>query len=314
MHRATLYNRPFLARATVAALVLALPAVAVLARHGRATAVAPKQTPATPPQPATATPHPTAPAAAPPAATETPTPTPGPISRNVVVLDPAHGGSDGGSRIGDTLLEKDVTLAFAFRLRALLVARGFTVAMTREADAPMGPGGQPLTLDDRAGIANHPHAVACLLLHATAAGTGVHLYGSELNPAPVEVALLPWLTAQAAWVPQSGALKTQLGLALTRAGIPLVSSRASVRPVDSLTCPAVVVELAPEGDDPGSISGADYQQRVATALAGALVFWPRQAQPPPRMPAPPRHTAEAAAPAPHPAKAAPPAAVPEVLP
>jgi N-acetylmuramoyl-L-alanine amidase len=202
----------------------------------------------------------------------------GPLNRTTIVLDAAHGGADSGSRIGDSTLEKDVTLALAFRLRSLLTARGFTVVMTRDNDSA-------LALDDRAGITNHARAAACLLLHATGAGRGVHLYSSELDAVPAEAAVLPWLTAQAAWSSQSGQLKSSLGAALKRAGVPLVSSRASVRPVDSLTCAAVVVELAPEGDDDSSISDSNYQQRVAEAIAGALTFWPKQVQPPLRLPA-----------------------------
>jgi N-acetylmuramoyl-L-alanine amidase len=220
---------------------------------------------------------------------QTPAPAPpatAPLDRNVIVLDAAHGGVDSGSRIGDSTLEKDVTLALAFRLRSLLTARGFTVVMTRENDAALKPGppsagNSALTLDDRAGVANHAQAAACLLLHATGAGEGVHLYSSELDPAPAEAAVPPWLTAQAAWVTQSAQLKSKIGAALQRAKLPLVSSRASVRPVDSLTCPAVVVELAPESEDRNSITDSDYQQRVAEAIAGALVFWAQQVQPPP---------------------------------
>ena len=108
----------------------------------------------------------------------------------------------------------------------------------------------------------------------------MHLYSSELDSAPAETAVPPWLTAQAAWVSQSTQLEARIGAALQRAKLPLVSSRASVRPVDSLTCPAVVVELAPESEDRNSITDGDYQQRVAEAIAGALVFWAQQVQPP----------------------------------
>jgi len=231
---------------------------------------------------------------------QTPAPAPpatAPLNRNVIVLDAAHGGVDSGSRIGDSTLEKDVTLALAFRLRSLLAARGFTVVMTRENDAAQKPGApaagnSALTLDDRAGIANHAHAAACLLLHATGAGDGVHLYSSELDSAPAQAAVPPWLTAQAAWVSQSTQLEARIGAALQRAKLPLVSSRASVRPVDSLTCPAVVVELAPESEDRNSITDSDYQQRVAEAIAGALVFWAQQVQPPLLLPG--VHAAETA--------------------
>ncbi len=203
----------------------------------------------------------------------------------VILLDPAHGGLDSGSRISDATVEKDVTLSLAFKLRSLLSARGFAVVMTRDADSPTEPNaeGSPLTLDDRAGIANHSHAAACLLLHATGSGNGVHLYHSDLTATPGEPPVEPWLTAQAAWVPQSQRLETQLAAALTRAGIALVTSSASVRPVDSLTCPALVFELAPKGDDPDSINDADYQQHIAQSIADALVFWRNQVQPPVRL-------------------------------
>ncbi len=217
------------------------------------------------------------------------------LNRSVVVLDPAHGGADSGSRIGDALMEKDVTLALAFRLRSLLAARGFTVVLTRDSDAALSAGAQaaPLTLDDRAGTANHAHAAACLLIHATGRGTGVHLYGSDLEPTLDEAAPLPWLTAQSAWIPASLQLERGFGAALSRSHIPLVSSTASVRPVDSLTCPALVVELAPETEDVRSVNDAGYQERVATALAGALVVWENQVQAPLHLTTPtsPAHTA-----------------------
>jgi N-acetylmuramoyl-L-alanine amidase len=204
------------------------------------------------------------------------------FNRLMVVLDPAHGGTDGGSHIGESTVEKNVTLALAFKLRSLLMARGFAVTMTRDADVPSQPdaSGSTLTLDDRAGIANHAHAVACLLLHATGSGTGVHLYKSELAALPHLPSVIPWATAQAAWISQSSALETQLANALTRASIPTISSSASVRPEDSLNCPALVVELAPTDSDPDSINNADYQQNVAQAIAGSLVFWRNQVQPP----------------------------------
>jgi N-acetylmuramoyl-L-alanine amidase len=216
-----------------------------------------------------------------------PVPAPILINRRVIVLDPAHGGIDSGSQISDTTVEKDVTLALAFRLRSMLTVRGFTVVMTREADSPseVDAAGTALTLDDRAGIANHAHAAACLLLHATGSGSGVHLYSSEMEATGGEPTVVPWLTAQAAWVPQSQLLEKQFATALTRAGIALVASSASVRPMDSLTCPALVVELAPKGDDADSVNDADYQQHVALSIAGALLFWGDQVQAPVRLPA-----------------------------
>jgi N-acetylmuramoyl-L-alanine amidase len=214
--------------------------------------------------------------------TSLPAPVPIQVNRRVIVLDPAHGGVDSGSQISDATVEKDVTLALAFRLRSSLTARGFTVVMTRDADTPSEPNvvGATLTLDDRAGLANHAHAAACLVLHATGSGEGVHLYRSELDASSGEPPVTAWLTAQAAWVPQSQVLEKQFVRAFTRSEIALVASSASVRPMDSLACPALVVELAPRGDDADSINDTDYQQHVALSIAGALLFWQNQVQPP----------------------------------
>jgi len=55
-----------------------------------------------------------------------------------------------------------------------------------------------------------------------------------------------------------------------------------VRPVDSLTCPALVIELAPRTSDPATINDAAYQQRIAEAIATSLIFWQNQVQPPSR--------------------------------
>jgi len=211
-----------------------------------------------------------------------------PFHPDTIVIDPAHGGADSGSRISDSTVEKDVTLALAFRLRSLLTARGFNVVLTRADDkaANTTPPFAPLTLDDRAGIANHQRASACLLLHATARGNGIHLYTSELTPAEGEQTIEPWLTAQAPWVTQSQRLANSLGDAFNRARIPLVDGSASVRPLDSLTCPALVLELAPDTDDPDSINDAGFQQRVAQAAANALILWKSAVQPPPHI-APP---------------------------
>lgn len=54
----------------------------------------------------------------------------------VVVVDAGHGGIDGGTSRG-TLLEKDITLKAAQKLKALLEREGCTVVMTRNADVSL---------------------------------------------------------------------------------------------------------------------------------------------------------------------------------
>ena len=196
-----------------------------------------------------------------------------PPPRFMVVLDAAHGGDDTGGKLSDGQLEKAFNLALSVRLRSLLAARGIQVVTTRESDA---------TVDSvrRAQIANHAIAQACLSLHASETGSGVHLFVSSLAPAqPSRFAA--WKTAQAAWVTRSLALAGDLNSALLHASLSVTLGRTSLPAVESMACPAVAVEVAPEAQlssAPGQppTAGLDdpaYQARVAEALAAALLEW-----------------------------------------
>lgn len=68
------------------------------------------------------------------------------LAFNVVVLDPGHGGVDGGTH-WNGLLEKTLTLDVAKRVESLLRDDGVTTVMTRRSD-------KVVSLDDRARLAN----------------------------------------------------------------------------------------------------------------------------------------------------------------
>jgi N-acetylmuramoyl-L-alanine amidase len=197
-----------------------------------------------------------------------------PTPRTIILLDPAHGGPDTGAHLPNNLLEKDITLAFATRLRALLATTGFTIISTRDADPTV-----PFSTDQRAEIANHAHPAACLILHVTDSGNGIHVVSSTLNPLrdPEEPhPTIPWNTAQSASVIQSLSLANEIGLALQQAKLPVILSRASIRPLDNLTCPAVAIEIAPltpAGSTPTQLTDATYQQNIAKTIAAGLTAW-----------------------------------------
>lgn len=192
--------------------------------------------------------------------------------RFVVVIDAAHGGDDAGAGLGGEV-EKAYTLAFSIRLRSLLTARGFSVVTTRESDVTLDP-------DRRAEDANHAGAQACLSLHATESGSGVHLFVSSLAPAGGE-SLHPWKTAQSSWILRSLSFAGVVNSALSHASVPVTLGRIALPAIDSMTCPAVTIEIAPErstdAQGPAGLDDPDYQARVADALAAALVEWRSQA-------------------------------------
>jgi N-acetylmuramoyl-L-alanine amidase len=191
----------------------------------------------------------------------------------VVVLDAAHGGDDAGGTLmlpsGKTEAEKAYTLTMSVRLRSLLAARGINVVTTREADVVIDP-------QHRAEIADHAGAQACLTLHASMSGSGVHLFLSSLAPA-APGRLTPWRTAQAGSEASSTALAGMLNSALLHAGVKVTIGRTNLATIDSMTCPAVAVEVAPPGTSEGSagegIDDPNYEASIADALAAGLLEW-----------------------------------------
>jgi N-acetylmuramoyl-L-alanine amidase len=190
-------------------------------------------------------------------------------ARFVLVLDAAHGGADSGGRLASGQMEKAATLALSVRLRSLLAARGISVVTTRETDVTIDP-------DRRAEIANRAKAEACLSLHATETGSGIHLFTSSLAPAP-PARFVAWRTAQASWVNRSLALAGAINSALLHASFNVTISRTALTAINSMTCPALAVEIAPARGPDGNVRAEpddpNYQASVANALATALLEW-----------------------------------------
>jgi N-acetylmuramoyl-L-alanine amidase len=113
----------------------------------------------TPPPTPTATPPPPTPTARP----EPPTPTPVAVAvagvdelyardgRNIVCIDPGHGGEDlGNVRVENgriTLQEKDIVLKHSLMLADRLRKKGFEVVLTRETDTEVNPSNEDVNGD-----------------------------------------------------------------------------------------------------------------------------------------------------------------------
>ena len=56
----------------------------------------------------------------------------------IILIDPGHGGIDGGAKSKNGTIEKEINLQIACKLRDYLVDEGYIVYMTRENDASIG--------------------------------------------------------------------------------------------------------------------------------------------------------------------------------
>lgn len=97
---------------------------------------------------------------------------------DTVVLDAGHGGDDEGARGAQGIVEKELVLDVARRLRARLNAAGLQVLLTRERDVYV-------PLEDRTTIANEARGDLFISIHANAASAraarGIETYFLSLE-------------------------------------------------------------------------------------------------------------------------------------
>ena len=188
----------------------------------------------------------------------------------LIVIDPGHGGADPGTQ-HNGLVEKQLTLDIAQRLRALLVAQGWTVRMTRETDidplsadilAKMRADGKPKA-DDRAYLQTR-----CDVANDLGARMFISIH---INSAPSESAhgtTVYW------YKPQDAALAQ----AIERSVIPLAGTQddgtrhENFYVVRHATMPAVLIETA-FATNPGDVAllrQPSFLQNVAQGIANGV--------------------------------------------
>jgi N-acetylmuramoyl-L-alanine amidase len=195
-----------------------------------------------------------------------------PAGGNVVVLDPAHGGTDLGARGTGGIHESDIVLEFATQVRTALESQGFQVVQTRQGNA------NP-SFDDRSAMANAQRGAIFVTLHIASTGTPGTARVYVMNDLPTGVdatGLIPWDRAQAPFVSLSRKLGDQVqGLLAQRfKGSPFSAQTASVRQLRTTAAPAIAVEIS-------SVTVEDRAQLdhmtpgIADAIArGAAAFRP----------------------------------------
>lgn len=180
----------------------------------------------------------------------------------MIVLDPAHGGTDTGARGENGLSEKDVVLQIARTLQAQLLTHGYHVVMTRTDDS------NP-SYDDRAAVANAYRNAVFIAIHVGSSGkmdtvrafydqfwSPMQAAPSSQPPAagakPAAIANLPantlisWQQAQRPYVDASHRLADilQLEFAQMFAGSPVTSTAVPLRDLRSVAGPAVAIEIS----------------------------------------------------------------------
>ncbi|MFQ5877538.1 MAG: N-acetylmuramoyl-L-alanine amidase [Acidobacteriota bacterium] len=220
---------------------------------------------------------------------------PRPRAEFVVVLDPGHGGDDTGARGPSGLVEKDVTLDVAMRLRGLILQElPAEVILTRESDVAV-------PLDERTAIANHNHADLFVSIHANASRRG-NARGAETYflsyqatddearavaaienntlgldagvPDDSSLQMVLWDIAQSAFLKESSDLAEVVqdnlndALGIANRGI----KQAPFRVLMGATMPAVLIEVAfiSNPDEERRLRNPAFKDRLASAILESI--------------------------------------------
>src|SRR5690348_1038810 len=207
-----------------------------------------------------------------------------------VVLDPAHGGADFGSRGPTGLAESDVVLDFARAARIALEAQRLRVLLTRE-------GNQDPGFDNRSAITNGLRNAVFVSLHVSSSGpvgtarTYYYVFPSDAAPAVTPTAsataapsatpsgqtasaqpgsrsgLVEWDRAQRSSVELSRQLAGLVQAELVRRfkGSPEMPVAAPVRQLRTIAAPAIAIELSSI-----NVTDAKRLDQMAQPLAEAI--------------------------------------------
>ncbi|MGA3037047.1 MAG: N-acetylmuramoyl-L-alanine amidase [Vulcanimicrobiaceae bacterium] len=176
----------------------------------------------------------------------------------LIVLDPGHGGSDTGA-MHNGLVEKDIALDIAIRLRTLLVARGWTVRMTHDTDRDVsGPNASDVAeLQARVDVANNAGARMFVSIHANSSTSSVPSGTTSYYYKPQDR-------------PLAAAIQARLIALLGTKDDGVVRERFYV--IHRTTMPAALIETAfvSNAADAVRLRSSDFRQQIAIGIADGI--------------------------------------------
>jgi N-acetylmuramoyl-L-alanine amidase len=195
-----------------------------------------------------------------------------------VMIDPGHGGEDTGSTGSRGVFEKDLTLALAGKLvQALEAVETISPELIRTDDAS-------ISLDQRAGVANHNQGDLLISLHLgttfAAVPTGFSIYywsptTASPTAAPSSSTARPWDQEQEPYWEKSRMLASLMQEELLWS-IPWASGGVLAEDIYLLRrvrMPAVMLELGSlnHPEESAQLQKPEFQEAVAKALTQAVI-------------------------------------------
>lgn len=187
-----------------------------------------------------------------------------------IVIDPGHGGEDGGAVSCTGVLESQLNLEISLRLNDLMHLLGYRTTMTRTADVSIYTQGDTVAqrktsdLKNRAAIVNNTGNALLISIHQNLFSDGRYS-GGQIFYAPTADSQNLAEQMQAAWI---AALNPDSHRACKPA--------EGVYLMQHIACPGILVEcgfLSNQAEE-SKLRTADYQKKLCCVLAATISSFP----------------------------------------
>ena len=194
---------------------------------------------------------------------------------HTIVIDPGHGGADGGAVGVSGTREAGLNLAVSRKLRDILLLCGQPVVMTRDSDAALeDPAADTLSAKK---ITDTKNRLA--LIQATPGAVVVSIHQNMFPESRYAGAQVFWAAAEGSQALAETAQETLRGALDPENHRMAKAADSGIYLMRNLTCPGILVEcgfLSNPAEEELLRQDA-YQTRIAAAVASALLCW-QQAQ------------------------------------
>ncbi len=186
-----------------------------------------------------------------------------PAGKFAVCLDPGHGFADPGTLAGEGLVESEVNLAVAMRVRTLLESAGVTVKMTRETNTHEDPA-YSLSLEDRMVKANSFGCALFVSLHCDSFPSDPTVRGTRIYHLSDDT------KAAASAAIYGEAIGASLGESVRIKPMLRDDSYYVIRNAD---CPAVLIELGfvTNPEEAKNLTDPLWQDKMAFGIAAGII-------------------------------------------
>jgi len=189
----------------------------------------------------------------------------------VVVIDPGHGGEDGGTVASDGTTEAEINLSIALQLREILFLSGVETKMTRETDCSIHTEGETIRARKASDIRNRVN-----LVNATDGAILISIHQNSLPQAKSVHGAQVFYSAVSGSEELAKEMQARLNTSInTDRAKEMRAIDSSVYLMKHVASPAVLVEcgfLSNEGET-ALLKTKDHQNTIALTVAAGYLTW-----------------------------------------